>query len=67
MRTIETNAIVEADHKVILTLPDDIPPGQHRIILVIDIPAESSSFSLPVLDLGSWPDNFSASREAIYD
>lgn len=36
MRTIETTVIVSADGTLTLQLPVDIPPGQHRVVLVID-------------------------------
>ncbi|HVL14657.1 MAG TPA: hypothetical protein VM529_18940 [Gemmata sp.] len=36
MRTIETRAVVTADHTITLTLPEDIPPGECRVVLVIE-------------------------------
>ncbi|MBD0361457.1 MAG: hypothetical protein ICV55_01495 [Coleofasciculus sp. C3-bin4] len=36
MKTIETTVTVTADGKVTLQLPPDIPPGEHKIVLVID-------------------------------
>jgi len=36
MRSIETTVTVSADGKLTLQLPADIPPGQHRVVLVID-------------------------------
>lgn len=36
MKTIETIAHVALDGKLTLQLPDDIPAGEHKIVLVID-------------------------------
>lgn len=36
MRTIETTAIVSADRTLTVDVPSDIPPGEHRVVLVID-------------------------------
>jgi hypothetical protein len=36
MRTIETIAMIASDGKLMLQMPADIAPGQHRIVLVID-------------------------------
>ena len=36
MRTIETRAVVTEDHTITLTLPEDIPPGECRVVLVIE-------------------------------
>jgi hypothetical protein len=71
MRTIETTAVIEPNGKLVLQLPPDIPPGEHRIVLVIDEqpPAEQPRRPLdfPVDDYGPWPDNLSLRREDLYD
>src|SRR5262249_38327557 len=36
MRSIETTAIVSADRKITITLPFDITPGAHRVVVVIE-------------------------------
>ena len=36
MKTIETTAVVTADHRLALQLPEDVTPGEHRIVLLID-------------------------------
>ena len=36
MRTITCELELKDDHTVTITLPDDIPTGQHQIVLVID-------------------------------
>jgi hypothetical protein len=68
MRTIETRAVVTADHTITLTLPEDIPPGECRVVLVIENgkPVGSLTAKWPVHDLGPWPEGFTASREQLY-
>ncbi len=73
MRTIETTAVVNADHTVTLTLPEDIPPGPVKLVLVVE--AEPAPPPAParltdgwhLLDVGPWPEGFTVSREQIYD
>jgi hypothetical protein len=36
MKTIETNAIITDDRLLIVKVPHDINPGNHRIVVVID-------------------------------
>ena len=36
MKTIETTGLVSPEGKVTLQLPADIPPGEHRIVVIID-------------------------------
>ena len=36
MKTIETTVLVTPEGTVTLQLPEDIPPGEHRIVVVID-------------------------------
>lgn len=69
MRTIETTAVVTADHTITLTLPADIPPGECRVVLVIENgkPPESFTAKWAKHDLGPWPEGFTVSREQIYD
>jgi hypothetical protein len=71
MRTIETTAVIEADGKLILQLPPDVPAGQHHIVLVIDdrppIQPIRSPLNFPVDDYGPWPVNLSLRREDLYD
>lgn len=71
MRTIETTAVIEPNGKLILQLPPDIPPGQRRIVLVIDdqppVEPTRSPLNFPVDDYGPWPANLSLRRENLYD
>ena len=36
MRTIETTAVVTQDGKLTITLPPDVTPGEHQVVMVID-------------------------------
>lgn len=71
MRTIETTATVTDDGTLMVPVPPDISPGQHRVVVVIDEPprsaAERPPLELPVHDSGPWPEGLSLRREDIYD
>jgi hypothetical protein len=71
MRTLELIGQVEPDGRLTLQLPADIPPGAHRIVLVIDDrpgtpPAPVSLDDFPVDDYGPWPEGLSLRREDLY-
>jgi hypothetical protein len=71
MRTIETTAVVTPDHTITVQLPEDIPPGECRVVVVVapeaTHPATPLPFSQwPAYDLGPWPEGFTVSREQIY-
>jgi len=71
MRTIETTAIVTNDGKIIVQLPTDISPGEHRIVMVIDEQPfkkeKRPPLDFPVDNWGPWPENLSLRREDMYD
>jgi hypothetical protein len=69
MRTIETTAVIEPNGKLILQLPSDIPPGQHRVVVVIEEQPilKKPPLEFPVIDVGAWPENLSLRREDLYD
>lgn len=55
MKTIETTAKVGSDRRLVLQLPDDVLPGEHRVVLLID-PAEgqeSEPAEQPLIRKGS--------------
>jgi hypothetical protein len=75
MKTIETSATIAPDGKLHLHLhlPPDMPPGEYRVVLVMEEqPAglagqeKRPPLSLPVHDLGPWPAGLSLRREDIY-
>jgi hypothetical protein len=75
MRTIETDVLVTRDGRarIELTLPEDIPPGRHRAVVVLDERPLSMASSgirsfadFPVHDFGPWPENLSLRRADLY-
>jgi hypothetical protein len=72
MRTIETTATVTRQRKLHLQLqlPDDISPGTHRVVVIIESkPLKEtvrSPLEFPTDDYGSWPEMLSLSREEMY-
>jgi len=48
MRTIETTAVVGADHTITLKLPDDFPVGECQVVVVTEALAASAP--------GKWAD-----------
>ncbi|TVS20015.1 MAG: hypothetical protein EA424_06140 [Planctomycetaceae bacterium] len=38
MRTIEATMLIAEDRKLVLQLPSDVSPGEHRVVLMIDEP-----------------------------
>jgi hypothetical protein len=71
MRTIETTAVVTPEHTLTIQLPPDVPPGPHRVVVVIEDgkqpPARTPGWKdWPAHNLGPWPEGFTASREQIY-
>ncbi|UBF29266.1 hypothetical protein K9N68_16375 [Kovacikia minuta CCNUW1] len=70
MITIEEIATVTSDGKVTVQLPSTVPPGEHKLVLVIDeqpiIKEKSPPLDLPVISVGTWPANLSLSREDMY-
>jgi hypothetical protein len=70
MKTIETTATVSPDHTLIVRVPEDVQPGEHRVVVVIgDAPTREPlpPLDLPVHDLGPWPESLSLRREDMYD
>lgn len=54
MKTIQTNAYIKHPGRLILDIPEDIPLGEHKIVLVIDEKTEpEKKKSL----LGIWKEN----------
>ncbi len=69
MRTIETVATVAADHTITLKLPEDIPPGECRVVLVIENgkpPAERLPFGIEPHNIGLVDPNNTFRREDMY-
>ena len=75
MRTIETTATVTPEGTLVIPVPLDVVAGSHQVVVVIEeqVPAEADSEelngdeSLPVHDLGVWPEGLSLKRTNLYD
>lgn len=71
MRMIETTVMVTEEDKMTIQLPQDIAPGEHQVVIVIEeqpIKKETQSLAdFPVRDSGPWPANLSLRREDMYD
>ncbi|MBX3015253.1 MAG: hypothetical protein KF832_27285 [Caldilineaceae bacterium] len=74
MLTLTLTARVDENGEVTLQVPPGIPPGYHKMVIVIEeveLPVEQSGIHdshvgkaqpvlmLPIHDIGPWPENFS--------
>ena len=70
MKTVETMATVAPDGTLTARVPPGIPPGPHRVVLVIQeqtVPEEGlAEIDLPVNHVGPWPEGLSLRREDMY-
>ena len=50
MRTIQAKATITEDRRLILQLPSDVTPGEHRVVVLLDppTPAEDTVAETPV-------------------
>jgi hypothetical protein len=69
MRTIETTVNVTEDGTLTISLPPDVTPGLHRVVVVIEglssVDEELDDF--PLHDIGGWPADLPLKREDLYD
>jgi hypothetical protein len=70
MKAIETTATVTTEGKITVQLPPDIPPGEHKIVLVIDEQSVADCKRLP-LKFSAYPvglvkESFTLRREDLY-
>ena len=73
MNEIRTRILVGPDHRISGTAPDDVPPGEHEVVLALLPPLSRQKATrafdvekLPIVDLGPWPDGVSLRRGDIY-
>lgn len=70
MKTIELTAVIGDDRQLNVTLPPDIAPGAHRVVLVIEekpiVTPSAASLRFPIIDVGPWPEGLSLRREDMY-
>jgi hypothetical protein len=60
MKSIETILTVGTDRKAVVQLPEDVTPGRHAAVVLIDPKAVAPEkagvpLDLPVHDVGPWP------------
>jgi hypothetical protein len=71
VRTVETNIMITSDGHLSGEVPTDIPPGEHRAILVIDEKPIGTQERIPLeftpYPLGLVSDSMTFRREDIYD
>jgi hypothetical protein len=70
MRTIETTAQVSEDRKLVVQLPSDVTPGEHRVVVVIEespaAPRKREPLRFPGHDLTLIDPGFKFRREDLY-
>ena len=72
MHTIETTGIVTADHQLVVrSVPNDVPPGEHAVVVTIDPSQQMRNHAAPVFrsayPLALTNDQMTFSREDIYE
>jgi hypothetical protein len=72
MHTIETTGIVTVDHQLVVrSVPTDVPPGEHAVVVTID-PAKRNRDNTAPLCRSAYPialtnDPMTFRREDIYE
>ena len=73
VKTIETTATVTPDGTLTAHVPGEVPPGEHRVLVLVDGGATDRprerprrGLNLPLHDVGQWPAKLSLRREDMY-
>ncbi len=69
MKTIETVAKVDNNGILTAQVPPEIPPGEHKVVLVMEISQPEKKrppLDFPVHSVGPWPEGLSLRREDFY-
>jgi hypothetical protein len=70
MKAIEATATVSGDRTLTVSIPVDLEPGEHRVVVVVEeqpMPQKAATpLQLPTLKVGPWPENLSLRREDLY-
>lgn len=72
MRALTLTALVRADHMMMVQVPEDIPPGTHEVVVVLQEgtvlrqPEGRFTANWPVHDSGPIDPNMTFRREDIY-
>jgi hypothetical protein len=71
---VRTRVLVGPDRRISGVAPADVPPGEHEATITLarppahQHPAEPFDVdTLPIHDLGPWPEGLSLRREDMYD
>ncbi len=73
MTTIQGIATVMEDGSILLRpqAKPNIPPGEHRVVIIIEEKGVEQEKPIladyPVIQVDSWPENFTLRREEIYE
>jgi len=74
MKSMQVTATVSVDGKLTVQLPAIIPPGEHRVVLVMDDKFAAPPVNIPkpllklnVLKWQAWPTESTFRREEIYE
>ncbi len=69
MKTIETVAKVDNNGILTAQVPPEIPPGEHKVVLVVEISQPEKKrppLDFPVHRVRPWPEGLSLRREDFY-
>jgi predicted SPOUT superfamily RNA methylase MTH1 len=70
MRTIETTVQVGDDRTLVVQLPSDVAPGEHRVVVIIEdsqaAPAKAEPLRFSGYDVGLVDPDFTFRREDLY-
>jgi hypothetical protein len=69
MKTIQTTAVVGADHLLTVQVPEDVSPGEHRVFLTIEEPRPAEPrqpWRFSGYPAGLASDAFTCRREDLY-
>lgn len=69
MKTLETTGMVDREGRLSLSIASNVPPGEHRVIILIDDKVAGPAVEteeLPVLDVGPWLSESTLRREEMY-
>ena len=69
MTTMDTKARVSRNRRLSLRVPEEVTPGEHHVVLIIDPVPPSPQVpgaDIPVISVGRWPQTLSLRREDVY-
>jgi hypothetical protein len=70
MKAVEATATVSRDGTLTVSVPVELEPGQHRVVVVVEEAqvhqGARAPLRLPTLKVGQWPQDLSLRREDVY-